>query len=258
MTHPLAQARSFGAVADAYDRVRPGYPDRAVDALLPDGAQRAVDVGAGTGKLTAALVARGLRVIAVEPDEKMQRVLASRVPAADVRTGTAEHLPVEDDSTDAVVFGQSWHWTDSTRAAAEAARVLRSGGQLGLVWNMSDDRVPWVAELRRLSRSKSSIVEFDGPESLPGFCEGHRLDVAWVHTLPRDEMLALVQTWSSVSTMSEADRRAVVEAAAKLLPGAGSQPAGTQPTGAPMPDEVGLPQVCVALTYHVLPREEAR
>ncbi len=247
MAYPPEQARSFGAVAALYDRVRPSYPDVAVDALLPAGAERVVDVGAGTGKLTAALVARRLAVVAVEPDEKMQKLLAMRVPEADVRTGTAERLPVEDASADAVVFGQSWHWTDSTQAAAEAARVLRPGGQLGLIWNMSDDRIEWVAELRRLTKSKSSISHFEGPEPLPGFCDGHRLDVPWTHWLHRDEMLELIQTWSSVSTMPDAERQAVVEAASKLF--------ATVPSDA-HPDEVGLPQVCVAITYHAGGDEE--
>lgn len=235
------QARSFGAVAALYDRVRPSYPDVAIDALLPDGAQSVVDVGAGTGKLTAALAARGLRIVAVEPDDKMRKVLASRMPEVDARAGTAEDLPLDDASVDAVVFAQSWHWADSTRAAGEAARVLRPGGQLGLVWNMSDDRIEWVAQLRRLTKSHSSIAQFDGPEPLPGFCDGHRLDVAWTHVLQREEMLELIQTWSSVSTMPEAERRSVVEAASDLFAGVAHAGDG---------DEVGLPQVCVALTYH--------
>jgi SAM-dependent methyltransferase len=67
-----AQARSFGAAAGQYDRGRPTYPEDAVDWLLPGGARKVLDLGAGTGQLTRRLVARGLDVVAVEPSEGMR------------------------------------------------------------------------------------------------------------------------------------------------------------------------------------------
>ncbi|MBA2323086.1 MAG: SAM-dependent methyltransferase, partial [Pseudonocardiales bacterium] len=72
------RARSFGAIAQAYHRHRPGYPDPALDwALEPLGAIAPVllDLGAGTGKLTASLLTRAAEVIAVEPDPEMLTVL---------------------------------------------------------------------------------------------------------------------------------------------------------------------------------------
>lgn len=77
--------------------------------LLPASPRDVAGIGAGTGKLTAALTARGLHVIAVEPDPAMRRGLAERVPAADLRDGTAEALPIEDRAVDAVCFAQAWH-----------------------------------------------------------------------------------------------------------------------------------------------------
>ncbi len=82
-------ARSFGAVAEAYDRVCPGYPGEALVWLLPEGTRRVVDLGAGTGALTRSLVARGLGVVAVEPDPQMRAVLSARLGAADVRGARA-------------------------------------------------------------------------------------------------------------------------------------------------------------------------
>jgi SAM-dependent methyltransferase len=128
MTQPLDASRSFGAMADLYERRRPTYPAAALEAVLPVGARRVVDVGAGTGKLTAVLVARGLDVVAVEPDHRMRELLAAAAPQADVRAGTAEQLPLASDEVDAVLFAQAWHWADPDRAIQEALRVLTRGG----------------------------------------------------------------------------------------------------------------------------------
>ena len=61
------RASSFGAVADAYERARPEYPEAAVRWLAGDKPADVVDLGAGTGKLTRGLIALGHRVTAVEP-----------------------------------------------------------------------------------------------------------------------------------------------------------------------------------------------
>ena len=199
------RARSFGGLADLYEQRRPTYPTAALNTVLPVGARRVVDVGAGTGKLTAVLVAHGLDVIAVEPDDRMRAVLAAAVPRADVRAGSAEQLPLESDEVDAVLFAQAWHWADPDRAAPEAIRVLTHGGVLAMLWNLHDDRVSWVAELNRLTGNGAAITAFSNPTDLPGFAAGVRVDIPWRHALPKTELIELASTWSSVSTrpMSE-------------------------------------------------------
>ena len=106
------QATSFGAAAGAYERGRPPYPAEAIDWLLPPGAARVLDVGAGTGKLTRQLAARGLDVVAVEPLPGMREQLARAVPGVPVHPGTAEDIPLPDGSVDAVLAAQAWHWVD--------------------------------------------------------------------------------------------------------------------------------------------------
>lgn len=146
-------ARSFGSVADAYDRGRPTYPPEAASWLSESRATTAgeapavLELGAGTGKLTAALVALGLDVHATEPDAAMLDVLRHRLPDVPTVQSPAEEIPAPDASVDVVVCAQAFHWFDLDRALPEIARVLRPGGRLALVWNQRDDRIPWVRRL---------------------------------------------------------------------------------------------------------------
>jgi SAM-dependent methyltransferase len=144
------RARVFGATAEEYERYRPSYPAGAVAWMLPPGATRVADVGAGTGKLTGMLLARGLEVAAIEPDPAMLAVLRREHPAASPYLAGAEELPLPDGSVDAVLAGQAWHWFDHERAVDEVRRVLRPGGWLGLVWNGPDPRDLWEYDLARL------------------------------------------------------------------------------------------------------------
>ena len=141
------RAGSFGAVAGEYERARPGYPLEAVAWLTGREPGRVVDIGAGTGKLTRGLVALGHDVTAVEPAEAMLAQLRAAVPEARAINAGAEAIPLPDAFADVAVAGQAFHWFDPDRALPEIARVLRPGGHLGLVWNMRDERVEWVARL---------------------------------------------------------------------------------------------------------------
>jgi len=103
-------ARAFGPYADTYHLARPGYPAAAVDWALDGNPGTVLDLGAGTGILTAALAARGLRTIAVDPSPAMLRTLARGLPGVPVLTGTAEAIPLADATVDAVVVGAAFHW----------------------------------------------------------------------------------------------------------------------------------------------------
>ncbi|MFT7835655.1 class I SAM-dependent methyltransferase [Saccharothrix sp. BKS2] len=158
------RANSFGAHAAAYAEHRPDYPAAAVRwALAPlgGGPHRVLDLGAGTGKLTGVLLAEGHSTTAVEPDEGMLGELVRRHGAARALPGSAERIPVPDDTVDAVLVGQAFHWFDPARALPEIARVLRPGGVLAALWNGDDESVPWFAGFNRAARS--SVNEHDEP-----------------------------------------------------------------------------------------------
>ncbi|WP_055589019.1 class I SAM-dependent methyltransferase [Streptacidiphilus griseoplanus] len=205
------QAKSFDAAADAYERGRPPYPGEAVTWLLDGAGPRVLDLGAGTGKLTRQLTARGLDVTAVEPSAGMRGQLAAAVPQARVLEGTAEAIPVPGSSVDAVLVAQAWHWVDTRRAVPEAARVLAPGGTLGLLWNIRDERDDWTAELGRLLHPEgapptsgvgtSAVAERSGPFGALETCA-----VEWRHELGIGELVDLVASRSYVITMPEAQR----------------------------------------------------
>lgn len=145
------RATAFGRYARDYDRWRPDYPPDAVDWVLPPGATRVADVGAGTGRLTGLLVARGLDVDAVEPDADMLAVLRERWPGVRAHRAGADRLPLADGVVDAVVVGTAWHWFPHEAAVGEVRRVLRPGGRLGLLWNgPTRTEEGWAAELAAL------------------------------------------------------------------------------------------------------------
>ncbi|UDM52563.1 class I SAM-dependent methyltransferase [Cupriavidus sp. MP-37] len=146
-----AAARGFAGQADTYARGRPEYPAE-IDAWLRgalalQAGRVALDLGAGTGKFTRRLVQTGAAVIAVEPVAQMRAQLAAAVAPVQTLEGSAEAIPLADASVDAVICAQAFHWFANAQALAEIRRVLRPGGRLGLVWNVRDESVDWVAQL---------------------------------------------------------------------------------------------------------------
>ncbi len=156
---------SFGAAATAYAEHRPDYARAALRwALEPAPGARVLDLGAGTGKLTATLVEVSGDVTAVEPDPAMLAELRRTLPDVRALSGSAEAIPLPDASVDAVVAGNAMHWFDMAVAGPEIARVLSPGGVLAGLWNVVDDRVDWVAGLAAVSGS-AAIGPRDTPAS---------------------------------------------------------------------------------------------
>ncbi len=152
LQHP--GSRAFELVADVYERARPEYPAEAVawiaDRLELRAGRTVLDLGAGTGKLTRALVATGANVIAVEPGKAMMAELVHAVPEAQAVQGAAEDIPLPDASVDAVTVGQAFHWFRHDEALPELHRVLRSQGGISLVWNSRDQDAPLQCDLTDL------------------------------------------------------------------------------------------------------------
>jgi SAM-dependent methyltransferase len=226
---------SFGAIADDYDRLRPGPPEAAVDWLLPARCLVAVDLGAGTGLLTRALARRVAHVIAVEPDERMTAVLRARsagprYSGIRVVPGQGEAIPVRDAGADGVFVSSAWHWLDPGRAIPEIARVLRDRGRLGVIWTNRDREAGWFSEFgwfrqdnwfRRSDPSpaapdhgetgrdealRSRRREITLPDALFGPAETQSF--AFTRTMTVSDILGMLTTYSGVITASPLDRAA--------------------------------------------------
>lgn len=212
-------ASSFDAVAGLYANARPSYPRAAVEWVLADHPRDVVDVGAGTGVFARLMVAPGRTVLAVEPSRPMLEELSRALPDVVALEGSAESLPLPDASVDAVVFAQAWHWVDAARASEEAARVLRPGGSLTLLWNLRDERVPWVRALGGAMRADGDHFrgEMEDPRMGPGFGDPERFVHEWVREVTAEQVLDDVRSRSYFALLSPAEQAEVTDAVMAVL-----------------------------------------
>ena len=220
-----SHASSFGAAAAAYASHRPDYATDAVRwALAPAPGPRILDLGAGTGKLTATLVEVGADVVAVEPDPAMLAELRRALPSVPAWRGSAERIPLPDSCVDAVVCGNAMHWFDMDVAGPEIARVLAPDGVLAGLWNLVDDAVGWVGELARIS-GPAAIGQRDTPcgwrgatarMHLPGsggearFGSPQQADFPHGQRRTADSLVATLATRAGMLVMPEPEREATL------------------------------------------------
>ncbi|WP_106804135.1 class I SAM-dependent methyltransferase [Pseudomonas sp. S5D5] len=148
--HASAQ-QGFSTQAVTYAQGRPDYPRQLTgwltEALGVDAQSTVIDLGAGTGKFTRLLSTLAPTLIAVEPVQAMGAQLSKLLPDVRLVDGTADSMPLAAASADAVVCAQAFHWFSTQAALREIHRVLKPAGRLGLVWNVRDESVAWVAAI---------------------------------------------------------------------------------------------------------------
>jgi len=215
---------SFGNLAETYHRVRPPYSqpllDRAQEALELGADARVLDLAAGTGRLTRELMRRFAEVVAVEPDERMRAVHGGAL------AGSAEAIPLEEASVDAVFVGEAFHWFDPAAAIPEVARVLRSRGGLAVVsthWWETEPPLPEAA-LEPLSKPYERSL----PQRRPPWHEAfgalpfeplRRERAEEEVTVDADQLLTLYSTTSALASLAPQERAALFAEVRPLLAG---------------------------------------
>ncbi|MEE2568346.1 class I SAM-dependent methyltransferase [Pseudarthrobacter sp. J64] len=203
-------SRSFQDGGEHYHRVRPGYPAAAVDWLLPAGAHDVADLGAGTGKFTALLLERGLQITAVDPSADMLAQLHLSCPAATACLGSAEVTGLPDSAFDVVSAAQAWHWVDPVAASSEAARILRPGGTLALIWNQLDTTVPWVHRLSRIMHAGDVLKPDFRPAVGPEFRKLEGRQFRWEDAVTTHDIVELTKSRSYYLSAQEQTRTKVL------------------------------------------------
>jgi SAM-dependent methyltransferase len=222
---PVRLSSSFGGAAAAYAKHRPDYSQTAVRwALAHARGPRVLDLGAGTGRLTATLVGVGADVVAVEPDSAMLAELRKVLPAVRALSGSAESIPLPDGSVDAVLAGHALHWFDMAVAGPEIARVLVPGGILAGLWNVLDDRVDWVDGLKRVGgtaalgardllsswRAATSRVHLPRHGQLAWFGSPEQAEFSHEQRHTSDSLAAKIATHAGLLVMPVQDREATL------------------------------------------------
>lgn len=232
--HPLSTG--FADVAGAYERGRPEYAPAVVGALAAElhitPNAPVLDLAAGTGKLTRALLGIGMDVVAVEPQAELREILAESVGAERVREGIAEAIPLPDASVAAVTVADAFHWFDHAPALREIRRVLGLDGGLAVLSTAPDwGGASWAHELGTLlAGMRPEHPHYDGPS----WQEAVRALGGW--TTPREIRLTTMQpafperiadyllSVSWVAALSE-NQRAETLARGAAIVGSGETPA---------------------------------
>jgi SAM-dependent methyltransferase len=221
-------ARGFALAPDAYERGRPMYPFAAVRRLVRElrikPESTVLDLAAGTGKLTRLLAQLGADVVAVEPVDAMRHRLVETIPGVRALPGTAEAIPLEDESMDAVTVGQAFHWFDGEAALAEIHRVLRPRTRLGLIWNVKDESVDWVrllSEIIEAYRGSAPRVASgawrEAFERTELFTPIERARFAFVHETDVGTVVARVTSISFIAALDSRVRERIVQQVRELV-----------------------------------------
>jgi SAM-dependent methyltransferase len=230
-----ASGALFGAVADVY--LRAPTPTEVVEWLVDGVGPHVLDAGAGTGRLTRQLAEAAPwieHLFAIDHDARMLRVARERWPKDGPKLEAyqcrAEELLFGSHRLDGVFLGGTWHWLDQPRALKEFERVLCGGGRLGVVWDLWDNKVPWVAAL--LAGVGTRVWPgADGPGQFMARCVAgqftvsngwrftppERMDRTWTWKISVDDAVQSLRTQSTALRMSLEQRRERLAAARDRL-----------------------------------------
>jgi SAM-dependent methyltransferase len=235
----------FGEVADLYHRRRPGYPQALIDDLaawarVGVDTPRALEIGAGTGKATQLIAARGIAVLAIEPSPEMAayaRAATAGIDRVEVVVSDFERWQPAGRTFPLVYAAQSWHWVDQQAGYAHARRALCLGGHLVAFWNrpawgQSELRAALSAAYRRTvpqlegdgpmhpDNTAAAIDEMYWPGAIAaadGLTGPEQRSYEWSIAYTADEYAELLATMSEIRLLGDHDRQALLDAVREAI-----------------------------------------
>jgi SAM-dependent methyltransferase len=233
----VARARSFGSVAELYDRARPSYPDALVDDLMAFAPHDILDVGTGTGKAARLFLARGCSVLGVEADRRMAEV--ARAHGVQVEESTFEAWEPKGRVFDLLTSAQAWHWVDPAVGAPKAAAVVRPGGHFAAFWNLGAHdpgvRIALDSAYQRLApeiaqttlaldyRDARIASDVQALLATDGFVSTELRSYAWDRAYTRAEWLAYLATHSDHVRLPDERRSALLDAVGETIDSLGGE-----------------------------------
>jgi SAM-dependent methyltransferase len=215
----------FGEAADTYDAHRPDYPSEVVNQILGmTEVDKAVEIGAGTGKATSRFAENVLEILCLEPSAAMAAVLEARgLKGVTVETISFEGWGGPEQPVDLIYAAQAWHWVDPVVGYQRALNYLRPGGLLALIWNVPIDRYQRFVDVYRelapeiLGENDERIGKRDsqswlGDLSTAGFVDTTVLTHLWAETLSSVEFRQLCSTYSDHMMVPEPRRTRLLDA----------------------------------------------
>ncbi|WP_370095242.1 trans-aconitate 2-methyltransferase [Streptacidiphilus sp. MAP12-20] len=233
-----ARALSFGAIAEAYERFRPGYPKELFDLVMTYAGRpvrTALEIGAGTGKATRLFAEHGVMVTATEPDAAMLTELRKSVPA-DVRTVRAAFEDLRPGETYGLVYAAAaLHWTRPEGRWSSVAALLEPEGvfaSFGGPVQLADPAVEEAVCAARAPFLESD--EFPSPDGTapdeqmqwpgtelqrsPLFCDVRQAVVERRLTMGASHYIGHLSTVSAYLQLPQSRQRQAYDAIAQVLP----------------------------------------
>jgi SAM-dependent methyltransferase len=234
---PMKTEWDYTGLAVAYVK-RPDYADTAIDSMLTlfgvSAGATACDIGAGVGHLTLMLAARGLNVVALEPNDDMRGIGAQRCgsnPSIRFFEAAAEHTHQADAAFDCVTFGSSFNVTDRAATLIETHRILKPGAWFGAMWNHRDLEDPIQGEIEAIihrgipgygyGTRREDQTEVINASGLFGPVE--KIEGTVIHTQPVAEAIEAWRSHATLQRQAGASFPAIVDRIAGFLNGLGAE-----------------------------------
>ncbi|MFB6894174.1 class I SAM-dependent methyltransferase [Kitasatospora sp. NPDC056327] len=233
-----ARALSFGAIAESYERFRPGYPEELFESVITYAGRpvrTALEIGAGTGKATRLFAGHGVAVTATEPDAAMLAELRRTVPAnvTTVRAAFEELRPGE--TYGLVCAAAALHWTRPEGRWSRVAALLEPEGVFASFGGPVRPADPAVEESVRAARAPflendevpspdgtapNEAMQWPGTElqRSPLFLDVQQAVIERRLTMSAPEYVGYLSTVSAYLQLPQPARQQAFGAIARILP----------------------------------------